>query len=64
MIKAKELQNVSEQYMKTVDELYRTVENYYHTGMISQNEILKVKVKVNEAKLSQKRCENAVRLAK
>ena len=64
VIKAKELQNVSEQYMKTVDELYRTVENYYHTGMISQNEILKVKVKVNEAKLSQKRCENAVRLAK
>lgn len=64
VIKAKELQKVSEKYLQTVDELYRTVESYHRTGMASQNEVLKVKVKVNEAKLSQKRSENAVRLAK
>lgn len=64
VIKAKELQKVSEKYLQTVDELYRTVESFHHTGMASQNELLKVKVKVNEAQLAQKRCENAVRLTK
>ena len=55
VVKAKELQKVSQQFLQTVDELYRTVENYYNTGMASQNELLKVKVKINEAKLSLKR---------
>lgn len=64
VVKAKELQKVSQQFLQTVDELYRTVENYYSTGMASQNELLKVKVKINEAKLSLKRSENSVRLAK
>lgn len=64
VVKAKELQKVSQQFLQTVDELYRTVENFYNTGMASQNELLKVKVKINEAKLSFKRSENAVRLAK
>ena len=64
VVKAKELQKVSQQFLQTVDELYRTVENYYNTGMASQNELLKVKVKINEAKLSLKRSENSVRLAK
>lgn len=64
VIKAIELQKVAAQYLQTVDELYRNVENFHRTGMTSQNELLKVKVKVNEAKLSQKRCENNVRLAK
>lgn len=64
VVKANELQKVSEQYLQAVDELYRTVENFHRTGMASQNELLKVKVKVNGAKLSQKRCVNAVRLAK
>lgn len=64
VVKAKELQKVSQQFLQTVDELYRTVENFYNTGMASQNELLKVKVKINEAKLSLKRSENSVRLAK
>lgn len=64
VVKAKELQKVSQQFLQTVDELYRTVENFYNTGMASQNELLKVKVKINEAKLSLRRSENSVRLAK
>ena len=64
VVKAKELLKVAEQYVETVDELYRTVENLYRTGMVSQNELLKVKVKVNETKLTRRRTENAVRLAK
>lgn len=64
VVKANELQKVSAQYVETVDELYRSVENFHRNGMASQNELLKVKVKVHEAQLSQKRSENAVRLAK
>lgn len=64
VIKAEELNKVSIKYNQLVSELYANVEKMIKAGMISNNELLKVRVKLNEAELSMKRSANSVTLAK
>lgn len=64
LLKVQELQTVAEHYKKVVEHLLQDVQNAFEVGMVSRNEILKVQVKLNEAKLQLRRAENAVRLAK
>ena len=64
VIKAEELNKVSIKYNQLVSELYANVEKMTKAGMISNNELLKVRVKFNEAELSMKRSANSVTLAK
>lgn len=64
VVKAEELQKVADQYAATVEEFYRKVETFQRTGMASQNDLLKVRVKKNEALLMQRRAENSVRIVK
>ena len=64
VIKAKELYEVSIKYKNLVEELFNNIEKMNKTGMSPRNELLKVQVKLNEANLSMKRSENAIRLSK
>ncbi|NDV45832.1 TolC family protein [Paludibacter sp. 221] len=63
-VKATELKKSSEKYKKVVTELYRVVENAQKTGMKSQNDVMKVQVKLNEAELQLLQAENGTRLAR
>lgn len=63
MIKAQEMQKVAELYLRTLTELLRNVESAYRNGLKSQNDVLKVQVKRNEAEMNMKKAENALRLA-
>lgn len=64
VIKSEELNLVATRYKELVSELYSSVEKMNSTGMTPKNELLKVKVKLNEAELLMRRSENAVRLSK
>lgn len=64
VIKAQEILIVTQQYKKLLEELLRTVESAINHGMRTSNEALKVKVRINEAELSIRKAENALRLTK
>ena len=64
VVKVQELVIVALKYQEVVELLYKDIQNAFDEGMVSRNEILKVQVKLNEAKLQKKRAENAVVLAK
>lgn len=64
VLRVEELLLVANKYQEVVEHLLRDVNNAFEEGMVSRNEILKVKVKLNEAKLQHKRAENAVTLSK
>ena len=64
LIKVEEMLLVAQKYKEVVEHLLKDVENGYEVGMLSRNEILKVKVKLNEANLQYRRAENAVTLSK
>ena len=51
VVRAKELVLVAESYNELLTELMRTVESARKHGMKSQNDVLKVKVKLNESEL-------------
>lgn len=63
VVRAKELMHVAESYHDLLSELLRTVESAHKHGMKSQNDVLKVKVKLNESELNLRRTENGHRLA-
>ena len=63
LVKANELKAVAEKYMEALNELMKNVQTARKHGMRSQNDVLKVQVKLNECELSVRRAENAIRLA-
>lgn len=63
VVRAKELVMVAEAYHDLLAELMRTVESARKHGVKSQNDVLKVKVKLNESELDLRRAENGHRLA-
>lgn len=63
VVRTKELMQVAVSYNNLLNELMRTVEKAWKHGMKSYNEVLKVKVKLNESELNLRRAENGHRLA-
>lgn len=63
VIKARELKKVADQYLALLEELDRNVQSAVRNGMKLENDHMKVVVKINEARLSQRRAQNAIRLA-
>lgn len=63
-VKAKEMIGVAQSYKSVLDELYKNVESAVRHGMKTNNDKLKVQVKLNEAQLNLQRAENAYRLAR
>lgn len=63
VVRTNELIQVAESYHDLLTELMRTVESARKHGMKSQNDVLKVKVKLNESELNLRRAENGHRLA-
>ncbi len=63
VVKAKELSKVAKAYKATLEELMKNVESAYKHGLKPQNDVLKVKVKLNESELAERKAENALRLA-
>ena len=51
-------------YIKLLENLNTDLENYYAEGMIIKNDLLKVKVKMNEAQLNLVKANNGLSLAK
>lgn len=51
-------------YIKLLENLSADLENYYAEGMIIKNDLLKVKVKMNEAQLNLVKANNGLSLAK
>lgn len=63
VVRTQELREVAVAYHHLLSELMRSVENAWKHGMKPQNEVLKVKVKLNESELNLRRAENGHRLA-
>lgn len=63
VVRTLELKHVATSYHNLLTELMRTVESARKHGMKSQNDVLKVKVKLNESELNLRRAENGNRLA-
>lgn len=63
VVRTQELMLVTESYHNLLKELMRMVESGWKHGMKSQNDVLKVKVKLNESELNLRRAENGHRLA-
>lgn len=63
VVKAKEMKKVADKYNAALVELYKNVKSAYRHGLKSQNDVLKVQVKLNESELSMRKADNALRLA-
>ena len=63
LVKATEMQKVAQSYNAVLQELMKNVESACKHGLKSNNDRLKVQVKLNESELKIKKAENAVRLA-
>jgi len=63
-VRTQELTQVATSYHRLLTELMRTVESARKHGMKSQNDVLKVKVKLDESELNLRRAENGYRLAR
>jgi len=63
-VKTTELHKTAIAYKDVVSELLRNVENAREAGLKSQNDVLKVQVKLNEAELQLRQAENGVRLSR
>lgn len=63
LVRAMELKKVAESYHDLLGELMRSVESARRHGMKSQNDVLKVKVKLDESELNLRKAENARKLA-
>ncbi|MBQ4408999.1 MAG: TolC family protein [Bacteroidales bacterium] len=64
LVEVLELQKAAESYRDVVSELYRNVQNAYEIGMRPQNDVLKVRSKLNEAELKVRQAQNGVKVAK
>ncbi|MDO5571927.1 MAG: TolC family protein [Bacteroidales bacterium] len=63
LVRAKEMVIAVIKYKDVIEELYRNVNNAVNVGKIHKNDALKVRVKLNEAKLNLLRANNAQHLA-
>lgn len=63
-VRAGEMLKAAMKYREVVSELLRNVENACDAGIKPKNDVLKVRVRQNEAELQVRRAHNAVRLAK
>jgi outer membrane protein TolC len=63
VVKATELGRVAVQYNALLQELLANVESAQRHGLKSNNDVLKVQVKLNESELKMRQAENALRLA-
>ena len=64
VIKAKEMQKVAKRYNDVLVELLDNVSKAKNRGMKTNNDVLKVQVKLNESQLAMQKADNAVVLAK
>ena len=64
VIKAKEMKSVAISYKALLDELLKNVESAVRHGLKTRNDMMKVRVKINEAELGIQKADNAIRLAK
>lgn len=62
-VRAGELRQVAEAYHSLLTELMRSVEQAREQGMAPQNDVLTVRVKLNDSELALRRAENGIRLA-
>lgn len=62
-VKAKEMIQVANKYKELLQELMKNVESAVNHGLKTRNDMMKVRVKLNEADLSVTKAENAYRLA-
>ena len=63
LVKAKEMLKVAGSYHAVLEELMRNVESACKHGLKTENDRLKVQVKMNESELGMRKAENAIRLA-
>lgn len=63
VVRANQMLGVAKAYNQLLVELMRNVEKAKRHGLKSQNDVLKVRVKLNESELNVRRAENAGRLA-
>ncbi len=64
MIKVEEMLVAAERYQEVVEEFYRQINNSLSVGMAKRNDVMKVEVKLNEAKLMSRKADNALRLSR
>ena len=64
LLKVQEMVVAAKKYEEVVIQLLQDIENAFDVGMKSRNDLLKVKVKLNEAQLNLRRTENGVTLAR
>lgn len=64
IISLQEKVRLAKDYKKMIDSLLTDIENIYSEGIITQNELLKVKVKMNEAELNLLKARNGLKLAR
>jgi outer membrane protein TolC len=62
-VKVLEMYNTALKYKEVVENVYHDVQNAVETGMVSENDKMKVKVKLSEADLMLRQAENGKRLA-
>ncbi len=63
-IKVEEMLVAAERYQEVVEEFHRQISNVANVGMAKRNDVMKVEVKLNEAKLMTRKAENALRLSR
>jgi multidrug efflux pump subunit AcrB/outer membrane protein TolC len=63
IISLEEKMNTIKVYQKLLDTLYKDVNNAYHAGLISYNDVLKVSLKQSELKMNRLKLENGIKLA-
>ncbi len=64
VISLQEKKLLAKQYLETIEKHLSDLENYKAAGIITQNDLLKVKVKLNEAQLNLLKASNGVTLSK
>lgn len=63
-IKVEEILICAEKYQAVVEEFYRQISNAQKAGLKNRNDVLKVEVKLNEAKLMTQKAKNGLTLAR
>lgn len=63
LVKAQEMKKVARSYHDLLQELMKVIESAHRHGLKSNNDVLKVQVKLNESELGIRKAENACRLA-
>ena len=63
LVRAQEMKKVAATYHDVLVELMKNVNDAYKIGLKTQNDVLKVQVKLNESELGIRKADNAIRLA-